>query len=70
MGVIDVLSSVLGIGDFERLKKGAVEIEVDGCRHRVMSLPDLIVAKEALGREKDLLTAKELRAIAVKRQAG
>jgi hypothetical protein len=28
-----------------------------------MSLDDLILAKEALGREKDLLAAKELRAV-------
>jgi hypothetical protein len=29
----------------------------------VISLDDLILAKEALGREKDLLAAKELRAV-------
>ena len=68
IGVVDVLSSVLGVGDFDRLKQSAEEIEMDGCRFRVMSLPDLIAAKEALGREKDLLTAKELRAIAAKRK--
>jgi hypothetical protein len=67
VGVIDVLSSILGVGDFERLRRNAVEVEVDGVRYRVMSLEDLILAKEALGREKDLLTAKELRAIAAKR---
>ena len=68
-GVIDVLSSILGVGDFARLKIGAEEIAVDGRRFRVMALTDLIQAKEALGREKDLLTAKELRAIAARRQA-
>jgi predicted nucleotidyltransferase len=68
-GVVDVLTSVLGVGDFDRLKRHAEELEVDGVRFRVMSLPDLIAAKEALGREKDLLTAKELRAIAAKRNA-
>jgi predicted nucleotidyltransferase len=70
MGVIDVLSSILGVGDFARLKTSAEEVEVDGYRFRVMSLKDLIQAKEALGREKDLLTAKELRTIAVKRGQG
>lgn len=68
-GVVDVLTSVLGVGDFERLKREAEELEVDGVQFRVMSLPDLIAAKEALGREKDLLTAKELRAIAAKRSS-
>ena len=37
--------------------------------YHVMSLEDLIAAKEALGREKDLLAAKELRAIAAKRKS-
>jgi predicted nucleotidyltransferase len=68
VGVVDVLSSVLGVGDFERLQGTAETIHVDGVAYRVMSLGDLIASKEALGREKDLLTAKELRAIAAKRR--
>ena len=68
-GVVDILSSILGVGDFERLRSAAEEVAVDGVIYRVMSLADLIAAKEALGREKDLLTAKELRAIAAKRNA-
>ncbi len=68
MGVIDIITSVLGVGDFVRLKDKAEELEVDGRRYRVISLEDLIKAKETMGREKDLLTAKELRAIAAKRQ--
>ena len=68
MGVIDIITSVLGVGDFVRLRQKAEELEVDGRRYRVISLEDLIKAKEAMGREKDLLTAKELRAIAAKRQ--
>lgn len=67
IGVIDILSSVLGVGDFNRLKAKAEHLEVDGRKYQVISLEDLIRAKEALGREKDLLTAKELRAIAAKR---
>jgi predicted nucleotidyltransferase len=69
-GVVDVLSSVLGVGDFARLKAQAEPLAVDGRTYSVMSLADLIAAKEALGREKDLLTAKELRAIEAKRRAG
>ena len=66
-GVVDILSSVLGVGDFQRLNESAEHIEVNGRTYAVMSLRDLVRAKEALGREKDLLTAKELRAIAAKR---
>jgi hypothetical protein len=54
---VDVLSSVLGIG-----------VELFGRRCRVMSLDDLIQAKEALGREKDLLAVKELKAIREKQR--
>lgn len=70
LGVVDILSSVLGVGDFARLRAGAELVEMDGRKFAVMSLDDLIAAKEALGREKDLLTAKELRAIAAKRAGG
>lgn len=71
LGMVDVLSSVLGVGDFKRLREKAEAIPVGDREYWVMSLPDLIKAKEALGRDKDLLTAKELRAIAAKReQAG
>ena len=38
--------------------------DVDVCA--VISLDDLITAKEAVGRERDLLAVKELRAIAAK----
>ena len=68
MGVVDVISSVLGVVDFPRLRDQAEELEIDGRIYRVISLEDLIKAKEAMGREKDLLTAKELRAIQAKRQ--
>jgi predicted nucleotidyltransferase len=68
-GVIDILSSVLGVGDFARLKQAAEDFEIGGRVYHVIALEDLIAAKEAMGREKDLLAAKELRAIASKRKA-
>lgn len=67
LGIVDILSTVLGVGDYGRLRAKAEMVEVDGRRFALMALGDLIAAKEALGREKDLLTAKELRAIAAKR---
>ena len=66
-GIIDILSSILGVGDFARLKERAVEVPLFGRKCAVISLEDLIAAKEAVGRERDLLTVKELRAIAAKR---
>jgi hypothetical protein len=51
------------VGDFERIRQHAVEVELFGRSCRVISLDDLIRAKEAVGRDKDLLTVKELLAI-------
>jgi predicted nucleotidyltransferase len=68
VGVVDILSTVLGVGDFARLKSGAEKFVVDGRVCWVISLPDLIIAKEAIGRGKDKLTAVELRIIAAKRK--
>ncbi len=70
MGVVDILTSVLGVGDFGRLNAQAEELEVDGRKFRIISLADLITAKDAMGRDKDKLVAKELRAIQAKRQLG
>ena len=69
-GIVDVLSTILGIGDYARLSRSAVEIPLFGRKCHVISLEDLIVAKEAVGRDKDLLAAKELKAIAAKRAQG
>lgn len=63
IGPVDVLGSILGVGEFERVRAGSVEVELFGRRCRVISLDDLIRAKEALGREKDLLAVKELKAL-------
>ncbi|HEY2382594.1 MAG TPA: nucleotidyltransferase [Terriglobia bacterium] len=68
VGVIDILSSILGVGDFGRLRERAEDFEIEGRLFHVISLEDLIAAKEAMGREKDLLAAKELRAIVEERK--
>lgn len=62
-GPVDVLSSILGVGDFDSVRAASIQVELFGRSCRVISLDDLIRAKEALGRDKDLLAVKELRAI-------
>lgn len=69
-GIVDLLSGILGVGDYAALQQNAVEIMLFGRKCRVIGLEDLIKAKEAFGRERDLLMAKELRAIAAKRRPG
>lgn len=69
-GILDVLSNVVGVGDYTRLCERALEIPLFGRKCRIIALEDLIQAKEAVGREKDLLTVKELKAIRAKRAQG
>jgi hypothetical protein len=66
-GILEVISTIKGVGDFTRLRQNAIDISLFGRRCPLISLEDLIAAKEAVGREKDLLAVKELRAIAAKR---
>ena len=62
-GIIDILSTVLGVGDFHRLRERAETVTLFGRKVAVISIDDLIAAKEAVGRDKDKLTAKELRCL-------
>jgi predicted nucleotidyltransferase len=63
LGTLDLLGRITGVGDYARVARDAVDVEIFGRRVRAISLDDLIAAKEALGRDKDLIAAKELRAI-------
>ncbi len=70
LGALDVLGSITGVGDFARVAANAETVELFGHRVRVIGIEDLIRAKEALGREKDLLAVKELRAILARSRQG
>ncbi|MBK6597171.1 MAG: nucleotidyltransferase [Proteobacteria bacterium] len=63
LGPLDILSSITGVGDYGRVLETSIEIDLFGERVRVISIDELLKSKEALGREKDRLAAKELRAI-------
>lgn len=67
LGPLDVLGAITGIESFSVLRQNAVSFDLFGREVRVISMEDLIKAKEALGRNKDLLVAQELRAILEKR---
>lgn len=60
LGQIDLLSTVGGVGDFERLSRNAVEVTIFGRKCRVISLDDLIAAKNFVGRPHDIETVKQL----------
>src|SRR5688572_6590600 len=62
-GPVDFLGSIKGVGDFERVRAASIEIELFGRSCRVISVEALIEAKQAMGRDKDMIAVKELRAI-------
>jgi predicted nucleotidyltransferase len=64
LGALDLLGSITGVGDFQQVWNSAVEVDLFGRKVKVISLHQLIQTKEAVGRQKDLLAAVELRAIA------
>jgi hypothetical protein len=61
-GDVDILGHVTGLGGYEEIVKGAVQIEFLGLRALVMSLEDVIKSKKAAGRTKDKLQLLEIEA--------
>lgn len=66
LGALDLLGSISGVGDFDQVRASAVEVDLFGRRVKVIAIEQLIKAKETVGRQKDLLAATELRAIAAR----
>ena len=63
LGKLDCLSEVTGIGDYQAVLKCSVPHKTSSVEFNVLSLDALIIAKEAVGRERDLAAIKFLRAI-------
>jgi hypothetical protein len=62
-GPLDCLSSVLGIGDFEDVKRRSIEAGITAGICRVLDIDALIEAKSATNRTHDRLTILQLKAI-------
>lgn len=60
VGVLDLLSNIIGVGDFEEVKKSSIEVSIFGHPCKVISIDDLIKSKKTLKRPKDLVVAEEL----------
>jgi hypothetical protein len=62
IGDVDILATIAGLGDYEKLSAYVDEIAVlpAGKPTRVLSLDGLILAKKAANRPKDLLVLPEL----------
>ncbi|MFN2502561.1 MAG: hypothetical protein ABR530_11210 [Pyrinomonadaceae bacterium] len=53
MGDVDLLGEVKGIGTYEDLITRSITVDLDGFPTKILSIPALVVAKEAANREKD-----------------
>ncbi|HEX7881005.1 MAG TPA: hypothetical protein VF720_16460 [Candidatus Eisenbacteria bacterium] len=62
-GRLDCLGSVAGLGDYEKVLAASEKLTVHGYPLFVLGLDGLIVAKEAMGRPRDLETVTQLKAI-------
>lgn len=63
LGIVDLLGSLPPVGSFEQVAAQAVELELFGRAHRVVSLDHLIDVKTFVARPKDKPVELELRAI-------
>jgi hypothetical protein len=63
MGEIDLLGEILGGGTYDDLKKDAIAMQIFGTNCLCLSMAQLLRAKRAAGRPKDLETVAELEAI-------
>jgi hypothetical protein len=63
LGVLDCLSEVLGVGDFDEVLRQSIEINTPSGKCRVLSRDALIRAKETMGRTQDKLAVIQLKAI-------
>jgi hypothetical protein len=66
-GVLDCLSEVSGLGDYEQVWKQSVPHNMSFGEFRILNLDALVTAKLAAGRKKDLDAVKLLLAIQEKR---
>ena len=63
LGDIDLLGEVSGVGDYTALRNSSKKLKICGILVEVISIDDLINAKKAAGRPKDLLVLPELEAL-------
>lgn len=68
LGILDCLGDVKGVGGFDEVVKHSVELELPIGKCRVIDLDTLIVAKEAMDRDHDRITVRDLKAIKKRQQ--
>jgi hypothetical protein len=67
LGAVDCLGEVLGLGDYDAVLRQSVEVELPFGRCRILEIDGLIRAKEAMNRDHDRITVRQLREIKKRR---
>lgn len=57
---IDIITAITGV-EFADARRDALRVDIDGLSLPVLSIEKIIINKEATGRDKDALDAKQLR---------
>lgn len=60
LGILDMMSELPPVGDFETIKKNALEVHLYGHSCKVIALDDLIQIKKSMTRPKDQETLRQL----------
>ena len=68
LGILDCLGEIKGVGSFEEVVKHSVELELPIGKCRVIDLDTLIIAKEAMDRDHDRITVRDLKEIKNRQQ--
>ena len=63
LGLLDCLSEVAGIGDYDEVLRRSLVGELPFGKFRFLTMEALIAAKQAVGRDRDLAALRHLRAI-------
>jgi hypothetical protein len=67
LGRVDCLGEILGVGGFDEVVKRSIEVELPIGKCRILDLDALIRAKEAMNRDHDRITVRELKEIKKRR---
>ena len=70
LGALNCLGEVLGVGDFDAVLKQSVEVELPFGHCRILDIDGLIRAKEAMNRDHDRITVRQLREIKKRQRSG
>ena len=66
IGILDCLSEVAGVGDFDAVLKQSQKVSFPFGHCYILKIEALIQAKQAVGRQHDLITVQQLSAIKAK----